>query len=42
MGALDWSKHKLLVTTYRTKRSADFIAFLEKRSTGFTRAWRKR
>jgi hypothetical protein len=41
MGALDWSKHKLLVTTYRTKRSADFIAFLET-LTRFTRAWRKR
>ncbi len=28
MGALDWSRRKLVVTTSRTKRSADFIAFL--------------
>jgi transposase len=29
MGALDWLKHKLILTTSRTKRSADFIALLE-------------
>lgn len=29
MGALDWSARKLIVTTSRTKRSADFIALLE-------------
>ena len=28
MGALDWLKRKLMVTTSRTKRSADFIALL--------------
>jgi transposase len=28
MGALDWLQRKLIVTTSRTKRSADFIAFL--------------
>lgn len=28
MGALDWSRRKLVVTTSRTKRSADFIVFL--------------
>jgi hypothetical protein len=27
MGALDWPQRKLIVTTSRTKRSADFIAF---------------
>lgn len=29
MGALDWASRKLVVTTARTKRSADFIAILE-------------
>lgn len=30
MGALDWLGGELIVTTSRTKRSADFIALLEK------------
>ena len=29
MGALDWHDHRLIVATSKTKRSADFIAFLE-------------
>jgi hypothetical protein len=29
MGALDWRDRRLIVATSRTKRSADFIAFLE-------------
>ena len=29
MGALDWRDHRLIVATSKTKRSADFIAFLE-------------
>lgn len=29
MGALDWARRKLIVHTSRTKRSADFLAFLE-------------
>jgi hypothetical protein len=29
MGALDWVEAKLIVTTSRTKRSADFIALLQ-------------
>ena len=28
MGALDWHDHRLIVATSKTKRSADFIAFL--------------
>lgn len=29
MGALDWRDRRLIVATSKTKRSADFIAFLE-------------
>ena len=29
MGALDWRDRRLIVTTSKTKRSADFITFLE-------------
>ena len=29
MGSLDYAKRKLVVTTSRTKRSADFIAHLQ-------------
>jgi transposase len=29
MGTLDWTQRKLIVTTSRTKRSADFIAHLQ-------------
>ena len=29
MGALDWRDHRLIVATAKTKRSADFSAFLE-------------
>lgn len=29
MGTLDWRDHRLIVATSKTKRSADFIAFLE-------------
>ena len=29
MGALDWCDRRLIVATSKTKRSADFIAFLE-------------
>jgi transposase len=30
MGALDWRDRRLIVATYKTKYSTDFIAFLEK------------
>ena len=29
MGALDWKRRRLIITTSRTKRSSDFIALLE-------------
>ena len=29
MGALDWRDHRLIVATSKTRRSTDFIAFLE-------------
>jgi hypothetical protein len=29
MGTLDWTERKLIVTTSRTKRRADFIAHLQ-------------
>lgn len=29
MGALDWRDRRLIVATFKTRRSADFIAFLE-------------